>query len=411
MNTASPATLLFVDGHRKHGFFGPLIRRLEADTGAECRAISPPALLRNDLVGDLVVVNDESWPYCGAALPALHRRGIPSLHLADGILEWNNTWDNPARTPESVGMPLLQPVLASKIACLGRAQARILASWGNADRCEITGAPRFDSIPRRPAGSASRRAPFRVLIATARTPAFTQTQRERVLRSVLDLKQWFTHAGTGAIPVWRLAPDIEMAVNVPNTYGTIGLLEQLETVDAVITTPSSLQLEAMMAGLPVALLDYQNRPHYVPAAWSITAPEHIDTVVSQLHRPPPERLQYQEYLLHDNVECQSPATPRVIRLMQDLVAAGRDSRAKARPLRLAQRMVPESAEGHQRPSGPQRSQLHPGHPVFAQDDLSVLQAELAHLRRVVQMSPLQAGYRLLCELETRWWQRRNRRRL
>ncbi len=71
-------------------------------------------------------------------------RGIPTLILADGILEYRNTWEHPQLPAGS----LFQPVLGHKIACLGRSQARILESWHNGNRCEVTGSPRFDYVRR-----------------------------------------------------------------------------------------------------------------------------------------------------------------------------------------------------------------------------------------------------------------------
>jgi hypothetical protein len=46
----------------------------------------------------------------------------------------------------------------------------------------------------------------------------------------------------------------------------------LASVDAVISTPSTAMLEGMLQGLPVAVLDFHNRPHYVPAANSVGVP-------------------------------------------------------------------------------------------------------------------------------------------
>ena len=69
-------------------------------------------------------------------------QNIPTLILADGILEYRNTWEHPQLTPGAI----FQPVLGHKIACLSRSQARILRNrGGNAGKCEIvSAAPRFD---------------------------------------------------------------------------------------------------------------------------------------------------------------------------------------------------------------------------------------------------------------------------
>ena len=74
-------------------------------------------------------------------LSADHPR-LPLLVLADGILEYRNTWLNP-------GLPagcMFQPLLGHKVACVGKSQARVLESWGNVGKCELVGLPRLDSV-------------------------------------------------------------------------------------------------------------------------------------------------------------------------------------------------------------------------------------------------------------------------
>jgi hypothetical protein len=105
------------------------------------------------------------------------------------------------------------------------------------------------------------------------------------------------------------------------------LTEQLATVDALITTPSTVQIEGMLAGVPVALIDYLNRPHFVPAAWTMTAPCQIAETVPMLLAPDARRMLYQDTILHDAVECRSPATPRVAALIE----GDGDSRTRGAP--------------------------------------------------------------------------------
>ncbi len=107
-----------VDWHEKCAFYQPLTNAYAADWVD----VAPPALAHDPPKVDLVLVNDETWPYCAAGLREANRRGIPSLHLPDGICEWRNTWENPRP------VPFLQPVLATRIACLGPAQARLIES-------------------------------------------------------------------------------------------------------------------------------------------------------------------------------------------------------------------------------------------------------------------------------------------
>jgi hypothetical protein len=409
MKTNRPL-LLIVDGHRKEAFYAGLPEALERQLDGECRFVSPPGLLADDLRADLVLLDDESWPHIGAALPELRRRGIPSLHLVDGIVEWRNTWENPCLTGPAPRMPLFQPVLADKVACLGPAQARLLESWGNAGKCEVTGSPRLDLVPR---CSALRRrrgaAPNRILVATARCPGFTAGQQEQTTAALRDVRAWFESAGPACEPVWRVAPEMEAVADGANTFGEVSLVEQLQAVDALITTPSTLQIEAMLAGVPVVLLDYSNRPHYLPAAWSITAPRHVAEILPLLAEPATQRLLYQDFLLQDHV-ASGPSVPRVVRLAEVMVETGRACRAAGAPLDFPPRIVGDSPATVRRIPGPDLAELHPDHPEFADADLPVLQAELGHLRRALKMGFGHAVYRALCQWEARRAQSRKRTR-
>ena len=101
---------------------------------------------------------------------------LPVLVLADGILEYRNVWQH----PDLVAGSMFQPLMGHKIACIGKAQARILESWGNVGKCEVVGMPRLDPViaelGEKKAKAKVKAESFRLLIATAKTPAFDDQQ-------------------------------------------------------------------------------------------------------------------------------------------------------------------------------------------------------------------------------------------
>ena len=312
-------------------------------------------------------------------------RGIPTLVLADGILEYRNTFEHPQLPAGS----LFQPVLGHKIACLGRSQARILESWHNGHRCEVTGSPRFDGYAGRTRRTRAANEPFRVLIMTALTPYFTPEQKALVKQSLADLKAALARkpgAGQPRLePVWRLTQGLDQEIGVNAGESALAkrdLLDVLQNVDAVITTPSTTMLEAMMLGLPVAVLDYCNTPHYVPPAWRITAAAHLAPTLAELVNPPAPKMLFQDTTLHDALECTTPATPRLQQLARQMIALGQEARQEGRPLVLPDRMVPVSEPA--RAKAEERfvlSELYPGQAQFAVDDPRALQVEIGHLRQ------------------------------
>lgn len=334
---------------------------------------------------DLFVFFNEFFTRFRAAVESLRRRGKPTLYALDGILEWRNSWEFP---PTISCLWTMKPILSDKVACIGRSQARLLESWGNLGKCEVTGVPRFDRLlgraPRR------RRAgePLVVLIMTAKSPGFTAQQIERARRGLMDLKDWLTiHSivgGTEIRPRWRVTAGLAEQIGVPNHLrDTTGddLAAALEQVDAVVTTPSTSMLEGMLQGVPVALLDYNNCPHYVPAAWTITAREHFDQVIPELVEPPEAKLLHQDTILRDALECREPAAPRMARLVEEMIRLARACRSRGEPLKFPRRILPDEQDGHHFPEERfDLRRLYPDHEVFANLDRTALQVELGHLR-------------------------------
>jgi hypothetical protein len=317
----------------------------------DLRIETPQEVVRVARPGESCVFFTEQFPCYREPCFELKARGCPTLYAVDGILEWRHSWD--PRTDDSACPWNMRPVISDKVACIGRSQARTLESWGNLGKCEVVGVPRFDRLrerrPRaRPVGE-----PLRVLVLTARSPGFNAAQMALTKRSLLDAKRWFDdHPRLGSVPlapVWRITNGLDAEIGVHSQLAdTTGqdLATVLETVDAVIATPSTAMLEAMLHGLPVALLDYHNRPHYVPAAWRITAQEQFEDVLADLVCPPAPRMLYQQSILHDALECHAPATPRMVELIERMHAIARQCLARGEPLSFPRRILSDPQDGH-----------------------------------------------------------------
>ncbi|MGE3804187.1 MAG: hypothetical protein AB7K24_05905, partial [Gemmataceae bacterium] len=126
--------------------------------------------------------------------------------------------------------------------------------------------------------------------------------------------------------------------------------------------------------------DYNNCPHYVPAAWTITARQHLDQVIPEMMRPAEVKLLLQDTILHDALECRSPAVPRMVRLVEEMVRIGRACRARGEPIRFPRRILSDEQDDHHLPEERfDLRRLYPDHPVFANLDRAALQAELQQL--------------------------------
>ncbi len=143
-------------------------------------------------------------------------------------------------------------------------------------------------------------------------------------------------------------------------------------------------LEGMLQGIPVALLDYNNAPHLVPAAWRVTAPQHLDQVVPELVNPPAEKRQYQQHLLLDALDCQSPALPRLVELVQRMRQISGRQVAAGQRIQFPERLLCSSpALASAFPTALDYAALFPENPLFAETDIARLQTEVADLRQAL----------------------------
>lgn len=362
-------------------------------------AFLPDWVVPND-AGILITHMHYRWEELAALRKVREQSQIPILILADGILEYRNTWEH----PDLVNGSIFQPLFGHKLACLGRGQARIVESWGNVGCCEVVGLPRLDGIGNQLAPSVNESGPFRILVTTANTPAFDDQQRATVIRSLNALKQWFEQqselapgASVGKFSrsievVWRLSDGLDLELGLgeavdPENESRPPIGEVIEGVDAVITTPSTMYLESALRQRPTAILDFHNSPAYVTAAWTISCSDQFGQIISELASPPAHKMQFQQMVLQDQLECSTPATPRLFQLINSMVAAGELARANRQPIEFSQRILSDSDHGFTAvPAEFDSESLYPGDPAMKIHDVGRLKVELAAaIKRLEQM--------------------------
>lgn len=344
----------------------------------------PDAVRRSARPGDLAVFYSEHFDRFRDLCSDVKQRQVATLYMIDGILEWRNAWENRAEEP---ACPFtMRPVLADKVACIGPAQARVVASWGNAEKVELTGIPRLDGLTRCQREPADDR--FRLLIATAKCPGFTDEQVATTTRSLQDLRLWLeahpTVQGREIVPTWRLTGDLADRVGVESCCHDLSgreLATVLGEVDAVISTPSTAILESMVRGRPTAVLDYHGTPAYLETAWSIRSSDQLEKGIEGLAAPDPARLHFQEFALRDQLLVGGVATDRMMRLMVGMLQqAARQIESGATALFFPAQMLG--------PADPCRlewdqASIFPAYPEFREAERTELQAQLAHARREI----------------------------
>ncbi len=281
-----PPDVLFVqpDGRTDH-FAGVAeeLARFGLRVERQDEEFRPPRVRHGTRV---VAVSDVLDPRSVRALRMARRVDARTVLMMDGLAEWRNTFVNP-RT----GDGFLRPAPVDVICCSGLVDVRTLTVLGN--RARPTGLPRID---RRADDLPARDERMPVLVATANTPAFDDAERERLKAALGELKQAAYWTRTRL--VWRLTDGLAEELGVTNHTGA--LCEALGGVSAVITTPSTLMIEAMRSGRPCALLHAHETALWSPSAWvwqpvARTTEDHagvVEPIVRNLTRwvDSPERL-------------------------------------------------------------------------------------------------------------------------
>lgn len=330
---------------------------------------------------DLLVSPSCDWYEAYACIQWAKQNTIPTLYIMDGILEWRHEWENPVYGMGD-GIAFNQPIMTDKAACLGFASARTLEGWGNLGKCEVVGAARFDHYIKEPLPLPENTGAKKLLIMTANTPSFTSTQLEMVERSLLDIKEYLIHQSEWE-PIWRVRKGLDRKLGLIDNFTEFrgkALREVMAQSHGVLSTPSTVLLEAMLAKRPTGILDYSNSPPYVSSGWTITSPDHIHTTLSDMLKPPLKRLIFQDEVLHNNLECYTPALPRLIKLINKMIQEGRVARELKTSLKLPHYILSEAYPHLPSPDFDFHN-LYPNHPVFSKSNLVELQQELNFYRQ------------------------------
>jgi hypothetical protein len=322
-------------------------------------------------------------------------RGIPTLHIVDGVIKWRRVWSSSDPGPTKPAPPF-QPIIADKVACIGPSQARLLSSWGQFAKVETTGLPRFDkyftsqfnSHIRLPSGRQFTKTK-RILVIISNAFAYNSADSQKVYKSLLHLNDFFASASLSHHYeiTWRLSKKLRYKIPFDLVgrvqYPNICLFESLPFYDVVISLPSTAILESMSLGLPTCILDYLPGPDYIQAAWTMRNQGDIEEQIDSLLSANEEYLHYQHYLLHDQLRLDSPSTPRIVRLIQDMIDLAQNKTHHVAIHYLSPASASSSQYSYCPPYDYNPADLFPAYPLFARGADDEIISELYHLRMLV----------------------------
>ncbi len=312
------AVALVVDEHK-------IIAPLEADPRIKIKFIHPSEFQFDSFHGNILLTVSDWRPEIAEILIEAKKRNIPTLLFQDGTLDW--IIQNQGDAYGGNGGPThFQPILTNKIAVMGAQSARVIASWNNDSKVEVTGFPILqreieDALIYNKTEKPVSTQEVNVLITSPRLGWFCEDHKQAFVAALKDLKSFFERDNR-FVPTWRLSRNLAELVGVKNemkekeSHELVPLIQQS---DLVISAQSTVVVEAMLHHKPVAILDYLNSPQYYSTSWLITSKNQIEPVIDSMLKKEANRMLFQHQQLADILYYRENSITRSVDLIIRMV--------------------------------------------------------------------------------------------
>ncbi|WP_440903788.1 hypothetical protein ACMZOO_13125 [Catenovulum sp. SX2] len=221
--------------------------------------------------------------------------GKLTIVIKDGLYDWTNAYYNPKHLQR--GLALYDPIPARVILGLNDGSQEFL-------EYQNPGIKYFSYIPNRMEKSLTSRVKRKgvsssvLLITTANAPYFNNDEKRELVKLINSVISQAENVFD--VVVLRIFDEDLMAqINGEGLRNdtSSNFNDLMSKVDFLVTTPSSVSIEAMAYGVPVAHFDYRSSPILYQSAWRITASVSIrDTLLSMLNHEP-ERMEFQNFVI------------------------------------------------------------------------------------------------------------------
>jgi hypothetical protein len=313
------ALALVIDEHK-------IIRPLEAIEGLAIEYVIVDETFQFTLPYPDIVLTVSDWrAEIARVLLDAKTLNIPSLLFQDGTLDW--IIQNEGELYGGTGGPThFHPILTDKMAVIGHQSARIISSWNDVSKVEVVGFPILqneieEAKKYRLESKKEATKPLNVLITSTRQGWFCERQKIAFIEALQDLKTYFEKQKNVSVN-WRLSRNLAEIIGVENEMKvkeSVELVPLIKEADLIISAQSTVVVEAMIHGKPVAIIDYLNAPQYYGTAWLINAKSQIASTVESMMKAEPNRMLYQEYQLQDILSMELNAIERSKVLIEKMV--------------------------------------------------------------------------------------------
>lgn len=245
---------------------------------------------------DLVVSMLYNNPLSNYYIYKAKEKFIPTLLVSDGIIEWENMFSNASLKHYNV--KLFHPILHDYFFCVGSNEVFYF---------EQRGVNTIQFIPRRMLDmnkSIEMAGNKKFLITTANTAYYSNSEMERLICLMSSLQDQLDRSDINYIyRVFDQKLIESLSIAMEDNYTDGSFTDVLAKVDCVITTPSSIVIEAMKHGRPVGQLIYRDSPVFLQSGWNISASVDLEGCLASMVSRDRERMNFQsieveKYLLN-----------------------------------------------------------------------------------------------------------------
>lgn len=246
----------------------------------------------------------------------LKEKNIPTLTIQDGIIDHTHCW------LREKSKNRYRPILTDKIAVMGNFSRGILEVWNNKSSSIVeTGIPRLDYLSKLKEPAKSKQ----VLLTCANTPFYDERSKQSFKEIMLEIIKELEYSGLPYIV--RLSNNIidlldnEVIKNkISDLSNKSTLKNDLENSSVVLTTMSTVAVEAMACNRPTVIINPNNQTQYIQTPWTISNKDHINGVVLEIQSVPKEKMLFQRYILSQHLSNNGIATQKVCELIEIMVS-------------------------------------------------------------------------------------------
>lgn len=229
----------------------------------------------------LVYSFDNVLPLQLLALQFAHARK-PVIKVQDGIYDFANSYLN-RRSKRGTSFPLLEASLYTTVAVVSARDASIIAS-AMPYRCKRLLYPERmgmnNNMPVTPV----------VLITTGNTPTFSDAERSLLIPMLRAIAEDLRNRPNVSVRFRIFDRDLVKALNAMRANDTTSSMEEaLRECTHIVSTPSSVLVSAMQAGINSMQLLYRTTPHTLQASWNLFPGAAIHEELDSFLRGCPER--------------------------------------------------------------------------------------------------------------------------